>query len=69
MKIKIIDVEKREANVATADTTSLGKAITETSRWMRKRNKVVGAVGYDACNHFVIEDTDTGRALAEVILV
>lgn len=68
MNIKVIDVDKRHA-VVTATAPSLGKAITETSRWMRKRNKVVGAVGYDACDHFKIEDADTGRVLAEVILV
>ena len=69
MKIKIVDVEQRGNTVTTANATSLGTAIVESSRWMRKRNKVVGAVGYDACNHFMIEDENTGRALAEVILV
>lgn len=69
MEIKVVDVNGRGGVITTAKTSSIGKAIMETSRWMRKRNKIVGAVGYDSCDHFMIEDAETSRKIAEVIFV
>lgn len=69
MGIKIVNLSKRETIASTTGNSGIGKMVVESSRWMRARNKLIGAVGYDTCDHYALEDAESGKKIAEVILL